>query len=542
LLNRPITRWLTIAVVCFLALAPFLWKGIPSGHDFEFHMFSWIEVVSQWKQGIMYPRWASLAHWGYGEARFIFYPPASWTLGAALGVILPWKLVPGAYIWITLCLAGASMFRLAREWLSPRDALFAAAFYAVNPYHLVIVYWRSAFAELLAAALLPLFVLAIIRLKQPGIRPVLTLSMVLCAAWLTNAPAAVMVHYSAAAIAVTLAVVERSWIPLRKTALAVALGVGLASFYVIPAAYEGKWVNIGEVLAPGVRPQDNFLFTNIPDPEHNQFNRLVSTVAAVEIGAVVAAIWFSRKWRSEQRVPWALLATWGTAAALLMLSPTNPLWQHLPKLRFVQLPWRWLLCLNAALAILLAASARRWRARVAAYLVLIAVVVWGAYRIQQPWWDSAADVQEMRDDVADAAGYEGTDEYVPLGADPYELNKDLPEVAAEHKETTRVEVREWGAASKQITVRTDRPQLLTLRLFNYPAWEVTVNGERVEAKTTDVTGQMRIAVSPGSDDIRIHFGRTPDRTIGGWISLLSLVVMLSAWAKTRPRPATVSAT
>ena len=48
------------------------------------------------------------------------------------------------------------MFMLARRWLDRRDATFAAVLYAVNPYHLVIVYWRSAFAELLASCLLPL--------------------------------------------------------------------------------------------------------------------------------------------------------------------------------------------------------------------------------------------------------------------------------------------------------------------------------------------------------------------------------------------------
>src|SRR5437588_12756708 len=147
---------LIIMVTALAALVPFLFRGNPSGHDFEFHVFSWMEVLSQWKQGILYPRWAALAHWGYGEARFLFYPPASWTLGAALGGALPWKMVPGAYCWIVLTLAGAAMYRLAREWFPPPDALFAAAFYALNPYHLLIVYWRSAYAELLAATLLPL--------------------------------------------------------------------------------------------------------------------------------------------------------------------------------------------------------------------------------------------------------------------------------------------------------------------------------------------------------------------------------------------------
>lgn len=533
-MRRHLIAYAVLAGVCLLALTPMLWKGIPSGHDFEFHMYSWMEVLSQWKQGIVYPRWAALAHWGYGEARFLFYPPASWALGAALGAILPWKLVPGAYLWLVLTLAGCSMYRLARQWLTEVDALFAAAFYAVNPYHLVIVYWRSALAELLAAALLPLLVVGILRLRQPGLRPILALSIVLAAAWLTNAPAAVMIHYSAAGLVIVLATRDRDWRLFPKMALAVALGAGLASFYLVPAVFEERWVNIGEVLAPGVRPQDNFLFTRIPDAEHNQFNLLVSTVAAVEIGALVAVIWFSRRWRSTKRIPWMFMTIWGAGAALLMISVTDLLWQYLPELRFVQLPWRWLLCLNAVLAILLTAGLRGWIRRGLTAGALIAVVVAGAYRIQQPWWDSAADVEEMRDAIAEGTGYEGTDEYVPAGADAYELNKDAPVVAASI--TPRSEILQWNALDKHILVRVDRSDLVTMRLFNYPAWEVAVNGKQVQTSTAEVTGQMQIPVAPGSNDIHIHFGRTRDRTIAGWISLVSLALLLAGWNITRLEP------
>jgi uncharacterized membrane protein len=201
---------LVVMAMAFTVVLPFAFWGLPSGHDFEFHVNSWMEVLRQWKQGIIYPRWAALAHYGYGEARFIFYPPASWMLGAALGALLPWKVVPATYVWIVLTLSGCSMFLLARSWLNRRDALFAAALYAANPYYIVIVYWRSAFAELLAGALLPLLLLFVLRLEERGRRAIIPLALIIAAAWLTNAPSAVMVNYSVALLVIAVAITRRS--------------------------------------------------------------------------------------------------------------------------------------------------------------------------------------------------------------------------------------------------------------------------------------------------------------------------------------------
>ncbi len=557
LLRNPIARAIVLAGACLVAIAPFFWWGSPSGHDFEFHVFSWMEVLGQWKHGIAYPRWAALAHWGYGEARFLFYPPASWTLGAALGAFLPWKMVPGAYCWIALTLAGAAMYRLARQWLSASDALFAAVFYALNPYHLLIVYWRSAFAELLAAVLLPLLLVCVLRLNEPGLRPTLWLSLTLAAAWLTNVPAAVMIHYSVVGLALVMAATAGArggedkrvrgrprWKLLLRTAMAIALGAGLASFYLLPAIYEQRWINLSEVLSPGVRPQDNFLFTTIADPDHNRFNSLVSILALAEIGALAFAMWFARRWRAPRpqadSKSWMLLSVWGTASALLMLSWSNLLWQYLPRLRFVQLPFRWLLCLNAALAVLLAMAAKRWTSRLLASAVFLAVVVIAGYRTQTPWWASAGDINEMSDAIDDGPGYDGVYEYVPAGADPSELNKDLPLVADETGAPISAEMLAWGETEKHFVVHAAKPQNLQLRLFNYPAWEVAVNDRPAPAQTAEVTGQMVIPILAGTNDVRIHFQPTIDRTAGDAISWASLMLLAAVWIKTRRQGASGS--
>lgn len=515
-----------ISVVALCVVLPFARLGIPSGHDFEFHMNSWIEVVDHWKQGNFYPHWAAMAHYGYGEARFIFYPPFSWTLGAALGLLLPWKLVPAVYIWIVLTMAGCSMFFVARTWLSWADATFTAALYLANPYNLVIVYWRSAFAELMAAIYLPLLFWLLLRADEDYRRIVVPLSVLMAAGWLTNLPSAVMMNYSLAVLAAAVALKRRSFVALVYSGVAVIVGAALAGFYLLPAFHEQHWVEIGQVLGPGVRPSDNFLFTGTEDLDHNRFNLLVSMVAVSEIAifAVSMVLWLRRGWHTTRKFAFI----WGFICAVVMLRPTLALWNHLPELRFVQFPWRWLLCLNVPLALAAAFAIRRWWWRTAASAVMLAVLLSGWHRVQSPWWDSAADIKEMLDNQADRIGNEGTDEYVPAGADAYEIDKNAPLVFYEGKGSAQFSIQRWSPERREFTVNASAPGNLVLRLFNYPSWKVTVNGRLTESTTVGHTGQMVVPIDAAKNKVDIYFVKGWDDKAGMLISALSLM-FIAAW-------------
>ena len=207
--RRNPREWLLAIFVslatALLVIAPFFWLGIASGHDFGFHAASWLDVSGQWRERILSPRWTEWANHGFGEPRFIFYPPLSWMLGAALTFVAPWNSVPAVYIAIVQTMAGLCFFTLARRFLTLRAALFGAACYTANPYALLVVYMRSDFAEQFACALMPLVLLTALQLsglvknrKSSVPRAMAFFAVAFAAVWLSNAPAGVMASYSLA--------------------------------------------------------------------------------------------------------------------------------------------------------------------------------------------------------------------------------------------------------------------------------------------------------------------------------------------------------
>ena len=538
-LCRPI--WLMLALAGAAALAvvvPFFFLGNASGHDFEFHLASWMDVVHQWREGVIYPRWAELANWGYGEPRFIFYPPVSWMLGAALSFIFPWSMVPGAFIWLALTLAGVSMYALAREWLRGRDAIAAGVLFALNPYHLLIVYWRSDFAELLASALIPLAVLFAMRMASAPRRSFVPLALVTAAICLCNAPAAVVVTYGTGLILLALAIREHGFRPLVYGGGALALGFALAAFYIVPAMFEQPWVNISEVLAQGLTYPENFLFTRTRDLEHTRFNFIASWVAVVVMVSTCAAliVWrFPTLGKSGRRVGhpgpvgrprWVMLVL-VVASIFLMLPVSAPLWKHAPELRYVQFPWRWLLVLDVPFALCLAAALGRLngaRLRAGWAAALVGLVFIGLFLTRSNWWDAGGAADFYEEHVQNSAGYFGVDEYGPRGSDHYDLDQKAPLVTLSGG---RVEVRRWGAMRKEFFVRSREPATAILRLLNYPAWRVTVNGNPVRADSVEHTRQMVIQLPSGTSQVLVWFATTRDRVWGDAISALALMAMLA---------------
>jgi hypothetical protein len=553
--TRP--DWLLPVAFCcaasVLILIPFFLFGTASGHDFEFHCASWLDAATQWKAGILYPRWTLWTNHGFGEPRFIFYPPLSWMLGAALTLIVPGRAVPMVFIVLMQTFAGFSAYLLLRRLVSRRAALLGAVFYAVNPDALLMTYIRSDFAEQLACAFFPLLLLVALCLFEflddppPIPRTIAAFALLYAAAWLSNAPAGVIASYALALLLAWAAVTHRSWLIVFRGGFALTLGLGLAAFYILPAAYEQRWVNIGQALSTGLSPAQNFLFTATEDVEHTWFNWIASICAVCVIVLLGLSALLSRRFASTETAPkqnrsaFVALLLVGGAATALMLRWTVPFWNLLPKLRFVQFPWRWMSIVTLVSACFLAAVVERRRGWMAIAVVFTLTIPLAWFFVRNTWWDQD-EMPTMAAAITSGTGFDGTDEYDPLGDDHMDLPPTAPltkVLPADSADTVvpqaRVQVLNWTAEERNLRVDSPAPARIALRLLNYPAWKVQINGRPQEPERLDDVNVMVVPVEAGTSEIQIKFGRTTDRKIGDAISLLcAFVTLCFFWIGRRP--------
>ena len=423
---------LLIPITAFLAVLPLLLHGPSCGHDFDFHLLSWLEAATQFAH-LHYPLWAYTPAFNAGEPRFVFYPPLSWSLGALLGLVLPWHLVPAAFTFLALTLAGFTAHRLARSHAGPHAATLAAVVYLVNPYMLFTAYERTAYGELLAAAWLPLLLLEALR---PRIR-IVPLAIPIALLWLSNAPAGVMGCYALAflmSIRLLLPHAGASRPKLAVPALAATLlGLTLAAFYLVPAVAERHSIQSDMAVIAGMRIADNTLFHHMPPSPDNALHDAVlhtgSLIAVLLLGALALCLaWlFTRKPRPAFLIPVTAL----TALIAFLLTPQSLLlWDHIPQLSYLQFPWRLNAVLEAMLVLTFAAVLNGLRFTVmktaAASLLLAAACITAAWRNDRQPCDDEDTVEARAALYHSPAGTEPTDEYTPRLADNDALKEGDP--------------------------------------------------------------------------------------------------------------------
>jgi hypothetical protein len=487
--GRNWTPCLAVGALALLLTLPAI-LGPLKLHDSFWIDWVWTDqFAAQLRQGILYPRWLPASHDGLGAPVFYYYPPLAFYpagLLAALG------LTPYAAIVATFGLAflgsGLAMYRWAQGWTE--RPLAAALLYMAAPYHLADFYGRGALAETCAIALIPLLALG---LKRVGEGKSMTLAALAYAAMIaTHLPLALLA--SLLLVAPYALVLARGRVrALLAFAPPLALGIGLAAIYLLPALLLEPWRDSGALWRHELLRPDHWLLTDWSAPLDGMRLITLKVIAVVALPALYMAL----RWRSG----WAGYAL----ACCLVVAGALPLFWRLPLIQSVQFPFRALPFAEFGLATAIALIPRG--TRIGALLAAPALALSATFLLAPAPAGPPVTLDLL------AARHPDVPENLPPGERPYSWPSRW---ALDLAERHRAPVSQGGVTIEPV--------------FYFPAWRVACAGGDAATFADPATGLL---AHDGAGCTRTLVWTGPEK-IGALISALALAMLLLGWRRRSP--------
>jgi hypothetical protein len=230
-------------------------------------------------------------------------------------------------------------------------------------------------------------------------------------------------------------------------------------------------------------------------------------------------------------------------------------------MEFLQFPWRWSMALSVAgcaVGSMAVVGETKWWQAFVAGIVIAVMAIGGGILFFQPCDEEDAVTPQIAA-FQSGSGVEGTDEYTPVGVDNAAVQQHLPLVRVLHAEqddtadSTPGDNPEWrpgdpGSLLANVDARrpsgehwlvraaTSEAGYAVLRLMDYPAWRVTVDGKPVLGRPSREDGLMAVPLAAGHHQIEVRWHATSDVIAGRTLSAIALLVFLGvAVVERKPR-------
>ncbi len=547
-----LVRWPghALALVAAVLLAPSLVEGTLISHSSPQNLTWAAQFADLFRAGILYPRWLPASFEGLGSPTFYFYPPIAFWVDALLSVAT-FNALPVSYrlsfsSLILLWASGLAMHAWLRgEAVSPRVALYGALAYVAAPYHLLDHYYRGAYAEFAAYAVLPVVALAIRRTAEGRRFGPILLALSYAALPMSHLPTSLLISLTV----LPMYVLYRGWrlgaakpmaLFFGRCLLGGALGLGLASIYLLPALSLQDWIP-SETFWEGYYEVERwFLLAPSRWLEPIDMMVIIASIAlAYAIAGIGVLVVVSRGpapgLRHSEAAFWAVA---GLVCVLLVAGVVPWFWQ-MPFVAKVQFPWRLMIAVEFAVITALCLMPRPARSPAIAALFLAAVVALipglgelatGIVIRAKASWTQADVPADLRQFLP--ARYPNPKRgYADLGLEPVGR---LPTISCvPQARLCRAVDRPFGELS--IEIDAEQPTAVTLRRFAFPYWRLD---PELPLAATDPLQLVSFNAPAGRHSWRLHHVAVPAERLGWGLSAGSLVLLLVlfavAWRRSPP--------
>lgn len=492
-------------------------------------------------------RWVPDMGYGYGYPLFNFYPPLPYYVGEIFH-LLGFSYLNSVKILFILGLlfSGIFAYLLGKELWGKYGGMVTAVFYLYAPYHAVDVYVRGALNEFWGLVLFPAVFWAAYKLiKEKKKIFVVALAFFLALLLLShNLMAFFILPFLIVFVLFLIWYLKQNKKIIWWLLLAGLWGLALASFFTLPVLFERNFVHV-ETMFIGYF---NYLahFATVSQLFFSRFWGYGASVWGTDDGlsfslgqaqwllAVIAFlvfIWFSLKKKKKEIWLVSLLFIFFLGTAFLTHQRSSFIWSALPILANMQFPWRFV-GLSGFFASLMAGSLfllikNKKKAWLLAGFLMI-VVVGSNFSFFRPEkilkisdkekLFSAEDWYRLQTDAI----FDYLPIYTPLPPaapapdQPYFVRGEGGKIINFQKGT------DWQKFQAEVVSES----FLQFPLYDFPGWQVLVNGRPAEINHQNQLGLITIRLGVGDYQIEARLGKTSIRQITDLISLIAWIGLI----------------
>ncbi len=539
----------------------FIW-GMPAGADMDNHFRFVMPFYDEISHGNLAPGWLAESNFGFGDARFRFYPPFLYYLLSFFRWMTgDWYIATLAVFTLFSIIGAVGVYYWSRQNLSTPVSVCAALLFAVLPYHLTQFYQASLLAEFAATAFLPFAFMFVERItaNKAGdvyitVSNISGLAVTFALIVTTHLPTTII---GSLALGI-FALLSTDW-KLNKKALVYAafgilLGSVLSSWFWVKVLSELSWIQAGEKLQSAYYDyRNNFIFSPFSSSNLNTY--FGGFVAALTIGLFLPTVIILRRLFTTRREdnlldrylapdsekPLRRLRNAILIASLSVFMTTDlsrPLWAVIPKLKDIQFPYRWLAVTSVVICPVIALSIQIWRDRLrqkqfrAVHLpvyLIFAVALF--FTIKDLVIDSTfISRNDFSQRIQEIRGAQSFNDWLPKGAS--EL-KDLQPLAGQIDASNRqVTITTWQSNNRRFSLVAGNAAQIRLRSYYYPLWQATILDTQKTTTTSQAPdGTLLVHAPAEACEIEVTFTEPPRTKISyivaaiGWTFTLVLLLL-----------------
>lgn len=487
-------------------------------------------------------RWSPDMGYGNGFPLYNYYSPAPYFIGALLSFAVGYLISAKILFLIPLVLGGVTTFYLGKELFGRLGGLAVAVLYLFAPYRAVDSFVRGAVAESFAMSLAPLILLFSLRLiKTGGVGNLLGLAFSL--AWVITSHNVMTLIFLPVLIAWSVVIYWQQRRHLKELMIGILLGLGLSTFFFLPAYLEKGLVNVESLTfleldfrAHFVNLRQIFIDRSFGYGaslygDNDQLSFQVGwphwLIAVISSWFIVFSLWKKRSIQYSVFSIQTLLVVLFFVSVFMMHIRSAFIWERLPILHFAQFPWRFLALAILATSLLggyLISFIRPKYQKIALIVIIISTIALNFNYFKPERFYQTSDSEKLTGAEWERQQKAAILDYLPkTAAEPIEPAPSEPIVL-----DGDLQISDWQKRSNYFFFRGNVGKTVQIEVpvFDFPNWRIYANNQIINHGHDNHLGRIEFQLEPGEYWVLGKLENTPIRTIANIISLLSLLVVV----------------